>query len=468
MDDVFVEDECELPEDLDRRWYLVAVAGTSLSFISLFSNLLIARALLTRRRSHFFFLGLLAVSDSFLSFCYGPVIAMDIIKNRVQAIWLNRLWWSYIGPLLALCHVSMTFSCFLIILATIERYLITRKSKYLQKFRTSRGALATFMFTLALVVRGTAVFEIEVKRNANCTGLTEYEPMLTPLVSTWLYGTVFRFYLRNILTVFIPFALLAYLNVRIVATLRAQRRKAAMFKFACSEHKVKRNANCTGLTEYEPMLTPLVSTWLYGTVFRFYLRNILTVFIPFALLAYLNVRIVATLRAQRRKAAMFKFACSEHKMKIRSATRLTVFIVCSYLMANVLNVLITAWEYVDFESAMTADNFWIYELCTDVISVLYVFTCATRLLVYMLCNKEIRIAIIETICCYMKDNAKYCAVDERPATKRNENARIGTEFDDLAIRIARRMMMPGMTNRPPDTGKSEQPLDGSTKYHDES
>uniref|UniRef100_A0A0M3KCG6 G_PROTEIN_RECEP_F1_2 domain-containing protein n=1 Tax=Anisakis simplex TaxID=6269 RepID=A0A0M3KCG6_ANISI len=241
------------------------------------------------------------------------------------------LWWSYIGPLLALCHVSMTFSCFLIILATIERYLITQKAKCLQKFRQYRQALAMFMFTLALVVM--------------------------------------------------------------------------------------RNGNCTGLTEFEPMLTSLVSTWLYGTIFRFYFRNILTVFVPFFLLAYLNVRIVATLRAQQRKAAMFKFACSEHKMKIRSATRLTVFIVCSYLMANVLNVLITAWEYVDFESAVTPDNFWIYETCTDVISVLYVFTCATRLLVYMLCNKEIRIAINQQMCCFTNyEHGKYRYIDERHQT----------------------------------------------------
>lgn len=79
-----IEDECEVPESIDRRWFLVAVVGTPLSLISLFSNLLIARAVLSRQRNHFFFLGLLALSDSFLSFCYGPVIAMDIIKNRVQ------------------------------------------------------------------------------------------------------------------------------------------------------------------------------------------------------------------------------------------------------------------------------------------------------------------------------------------------------------------------------------------------
>lgn len=45
--------------------------------------------------------------------------------------------------------------------------------------------------------------------------------------------------------------------------------------------------------------------------------------------------------------------------KVRSATRLTVLIVCSYLMANVLNVMITAWEYIDFESAQTEEAFWV-------------------------------------------------------------------------------------------------------------
>lgn len=77
-------DDCEVAIAIDRRWYLVVVVGAPLSWISLFSNLLIAKAVLSQKRNHFFFLGLLALSDSFLSFCYGPVIAMDIIKDRLQ------------------------------------------------------------------------------------------------------------------------------------------------------------------------------------------------------------------------------------------------------------------------------------------------------------------------------------------------------------------------------------------------
>ena len=75
---------CDVQYSPDRRWYLVAVAGTSLSVVSFICNLLIARILLRMKYSHFFFLGLLALSDAFLSFCYGPVIAMDVIKNRLQ------------------------------------------------------------------------------------------------------------------------------------------------------------------------------------------------------------------------------------------------------------------------------------------------------------------------------------------------------------------------------------------------
>ncbi|KAI1720280.1 7 transmembrane receptor (rhodopsin family) domain-containing protein [Ditylenchus destructor] len=362
------EDPCEVPYMADRRWYLVAVAGTSLSIISLICNILIARILLRPKHSHFFFLGLLALSDCFLSFCYGPVIAMDIIKNRFQILWLSRLWWSIVGPLLAMCHVSMTFSCLCIILGTIERYLITVKHPILSCFRSNRGRLALLMFVVALLLRGTAVFEVTIVKNGNCTGLTEYEPSLTPLVQTWIYGTVFRFYIRNIATVFIPFFLLAYLNFRIVESLRRQKRSAAMFRFGGPE----------------------------GT--------------------------------------------SEHKMRIRSATRLLLLIVFSYLLANFLNVFITAWEYVDLESTQTEITFDIYETLTDIISMLYVLSCATRLPIYITCNQEIRTAFYEFICKSCNkgkfDHEKHEYKPIKSPGKQIGLPTIGTDFDRVVVAMA--------------------------------
>nr|CDJ80527.1 7TM GPCR domain containing protein [Haemonchus contortus] len=357
------DDLCAV-EISDRRFYM-AVAGTILSFISLFCNLLIAKVLYSSKHAHFFFLALLAVSDCFLSLMYGPVIAMDIIKDKVQILWLTQLYWWYVGPLLALCQVSMTFSCYLIILATIERYLITQRSSCLKRFRRSRGLMALFMFMLSLLLRGTLVFEIQLDKNGDCTGIAEYIPGLTEIVHTVWYGTVFRFYIRNIMTVFLPFFLLAYLNYRIVRTLRNQQRSAQMFRLS-----------------------------------------------------------------------------SDHKSKIRSATRLLVLIVCSYLLANVLNVLITLWEYVAFQSTQTQEAYVIYEACTDVISVLYVLVCATRLFVYISCNKEIRDAMLTQFCPNgsHREKNKHRNTSKSCLTGGQHPHQIGTDVDSIAIAIARRLI----------------------------
>jgi hypothetical protein len=76
------------------RWYIVAVFGTLLSVISLISNILIARVLLQRKHSNFFFLGLLAVSDVFLSFCYFPVVAIEVVRYTI-GVSLTCLFYCY-------------------------------------------------------------------------------------------------------------------------------------------------------------------------------------------------------------------------------------------------------------------------------------------------------------------------------------------------------------------------------------
>ncbi|KAI6179331.1 G-PROTEIN-RECEP-F1-2 domain-containing protein [Aphelenchoides besseyi] len=358
------EIDCVIPDIPDRRWYLVAVVGTSLSLVSLISNILIARVLLQRKHSNFFFLGLLAISDVFISLCYGPVIAMELVRYDVSLL-LVKAWLYYVGPLLSLCHVSMTFSCFMIILGSIERYMITVKSPFLGCFRESRGRLALSMLILALLLRGTVYFEIQIVKNGNCTG---------PI-------------------------------------------------------------------EYDATLTPLVSNWLYGTIFRFYIRTISTVFIPFGLLSYLNYKIVTILRKQQRSAAMFRFGNSENKTKIRSATRLLVLIVFSYLCANSLNLSVTIWEYIDLNSVET--YYEIYEAMTDVTSMLYIFTCATRLLVYLTCNEEIKFAILNYLLCHNGKEFPTSPQGYKPIQKlqydvseRQRSVNLGTEFDKVVIKIA--------------------------------
>uniref|UniRef100_A0A1I7XUK9 G_PROTEIN_RECEP_F1_2 domain-containing protein n=1 Tax=Heterorhabditis bacteriophora TaxID=37862 RepID=A0A1I7XUK9_HETBA len=368
MNASITEDDYCAVQSVDRRWYMVAVVGTSLSLVSLFCNLLIAKLL-----------------------------------------WLTRLYWWYVGPLLSLCQVSMTFSCYLIILATIERYLITQRSNCLNKFRRNRGFMALIMFILALLLRGTMVFEIQQANQYDLYSVKEFSPtVLADIGSDVLKLVILMSVIDN-------------------APGHHERRRL-----------VEKNDNCTGLTEYSPGLTDLVNTVWYGTVFRFYIRNIMTVFIPFFLLAFLNYRIVRILRMQQRSAEMFRFLTSDHKTKIRSATRLMVLIVCSYLIANVLNVLINLWEYVAFQSTQTQEAYTIYETCTDVISVLYVLVCATRLFVYISCNKEIRDAMHESLCGESRPSKKhqYCGSRSYESGCRQ----VGTETDAVAIAIARRLV----------------------------
>lgn len=59
--------------------------------------------------------------------------------------------------------------------------------------------------------------------------------------------------------------------------------------------------------------------------------------------------------------------------RVREATRLLVFVVCTYLLANVLMVVVSAWEYIDFYSLSTEFTL-LFTYSTDIVSLLTVNT----------------------------------------------------------------------------------------------
>ena len=70
-------------------------------------------------------------------------------------------------------------------------------------------------------------------------------------------------------------------------------------------------------------------------------------------------------------------ACGQ--VRIRSATWTFVLIVFTYLASNVLNIVITVWEQIDFE--VLVDRYCLfYLLSTDVVSLLTIVAGALRLL----------------------------------------------------------------------------------------
>ncbi|VDK51742.1 unnamed protein product, partial [Anisakis simplex] len=199
------------------------------------------------------------------------------------------------------------------------------------------------------------------------------------------------------------------------------------------------NENCTGVTEHKAVIAEWTNGEPYKTFYRFWFRNIITIFVPFILLFYFNIQIVVRLRRQHHGAKLFRFATSEHRKNIRAATRMLVLVSCTYLASNVLNVFVSAWEFVDVGSSQglikifsmltllcpssSCDQRYIviqeflltpqwrplYTFSSDLVSLLTVLSCACRLPIYCACNQRIRIEVISLIECVVVFTWLWCA-----------------------------------------------------------
>ncbi|KAK6019178.1 hypothetical protein OSTOST_15196 [Ostertagia ostertagi] len=127
------------------------------------------------------------------------------------------------------------------------------------------------------------------------------------------------------------------------------------------------------VNEFYVDMTAINSKPLYGTVYRFWIRNIVTVFVPFTLLTFINFQTLVNLKAQLKKAKTEegrRFSMrSESKSKVRSATWTLLLVCLLYLLANLPNVIVTAWEFIDMKSLQT-EFYAVYMFCNDLVSLL--------------------------------------------------------------------------------------------------
>ncbi|KAI6184245.1 hypothetical protein M3Y97_00575400 [Aphelenchoides bicaudatus] len=168
--------------------------------------------------------------------------------------------------------------------------------------------------------------------------------------------------------------------------------KAPMF----FELDVIPNENCTGVTEFVPQVAQWSEEEPYKTVYKFWFRNIVSTFLPFLFSLYFNMRIVRRLREQHTGARLFRFATSEHR----------VFITSTYLCCNILSVIIATIETINKEFLMMPEIRDLYTYSTDLISLLTVFSCSSRLPIYYACNRRIRRKVNKVI-------LRFCYCGER-------------------------------------------------------
>jgi len=82
-----------------------------------------------------------------------------------------------------------------------------------------------------------------------------------------------------------------------------------------------------------------------------------------------------------------------------------VLVASCYLICNLLNVIVTAWEFIDVESLYTPSIRPIYTLLSDLVSILTVLSCAVRLPIYYTCHARIRREINAHLCTFCRVGA---------------------------------------------------------------
>ncbi|KAL6736155.1 hypothetical protein Aduo_006540 [Ancylostoma duodenale] len=380
---------------------LAVIIGSGISITSVVNNSVLFYCLIRSKKCfqcYFQFLLVLSLFDVIISMCYVPVILVDSLKDWLNSVLLAKLWWSYFVYLLALTHVTMTAASFVLVCALLERYLITIRSSQLKTFQQRRSMACVCSFVLALVTKGGILFELDIfpEEDESCRNtVNEFYVDMTAVNSQPLYGTVYRFWIRNIVTVFVPFFLLTFINFKTLVKLKAQLKEAKCQegrKFSVRvENKSRPSIQSVSESEAEvPVRNDEDDTELQSFVHL--------VYIPLRLESVLNTTYSGIITQVRIIS------------KVRSATWTLLLVCLLYLLSNLPNVIVTAWEFIDMQSLQN-EFFSFYMFSTDLVSLLVVVACAMRLPIYMLCNPELRRVITNTMKVHIKPKIQQCKSD---------------------------------------------------------
>uniref|UniRef100_A0A0N4ZYT2 G_PROTEIN_RECEP_F1_2 domain-containing protein n=1 Tax=Parastrongyloides trichosuri TaxID=131310 RepID=A0A0N4ZYT2_PARTI len=210
---------------INIRFWLVSVVGTTIAFIAILFNTFLFLLFITNRshrNSPSLYLLLLAFFDVFMGVAYILVMSGRVIKNYYGNLFLQRIWMSYVVIMMVISHIAMTASSYLIVFATLERYMITIGHRSMRFLRKYRKILALFAVLLGFFSKGTIFIELHVSTNEECIGtFNEYILGIADfLTENYAYNTYWKFYYRNIVTVLLPFFLLMIFNIGILNKLR--------------------------------------------------------------------------------------------------------------------------------------------------------------------------------------------------------------------------------------------------------
>ncbi|CCD71161.1 G-protein coupled receptors family 1 profile domain-containing protein [Caenorhabditis elegans] len=340
VEEVFedIEDECAYSPPIFLEWKMVfvGVIGLIVALISIVHNSLLFYTFSTStvlRKRNLTYLMWISGCDVFISICYIAIMCVQVYTDYFVSFKLLVLWHDYLRTAFTVSHITLSAASFLLMAATVERYLQStadnRTLKLFQILATHRTYVVFCCFLASLIFRGTVFFEIEVVTQPNCTGFSSMGLAVVPMFGESM-DVVWRFFIRKIVTVFLPFAVLAYFNAAIVMNVRRTDR----------DQTVK-------------ALVLFITVGTRGEVTR--LRS-----------------------------------------RLRAVTRMLVMVVTGYLLANILDIIIAFWETINIQSLQELPS--LYTVLSDISSFLPIAACALRLPIYTINDRQIRVEVRRKFC----------------------------------------------------------------------
>ncbi|KAE9420103.1 hypothetical protein Angca_001479 [Angiostrongylus cantonensis] len=200
-----------------ERYFLLGVFGSGLAVFGLFANGLLTVLFLTRanyRHSPFFFLGFVALFDTLFDATFILLLSVPINAEYFDKYLLFMVWLNYMPILYLFSQIFKFASVFCLIMASIERYCMTKHWTFTGFERRTRWLALLFVLGTAIIIKNITAKVSMVERN-ECSGYRRFKVDI-------LGSDSFHLGIFNTAAIFVPFFTLIFLNGGIVLMLRKQ------------------------------------------------------------------------------------------------------------------------------------------------------------------------------------------------------------------------------------------------------
>ncbi|CDW51798.1 Protein CBG05848 [Trichuris trichiura] len=334
----------ELLEFLEVKFWLILVAGSVIYLFGMVTNLMLLVVLLkpSIRNTYLIYLGALCLSDIGILVTFFLIFPVQVLYDYFNLEWMYFLWLRYVPYLYTLSRILTVASTYLVVVCSAERYMEVmqvgyRKCMYMRISQHNRYWIIMAVFLFSTSFRIISLWDLQLVEKPDCTGFASSELQLTELARNPLYQKFYQLWLVHIVQV--------------------------------SMNRLFHYFNCI------KALDPPVQ-----------------VFVPFFTLIVVNQLTIVNWRGVLNKTVEEDGdSNSDVVHSSQTARKMMISIVSSYLVTNLLNLVVTIWEHINMKFLRNHPEF--YSFATDAVSLLTITNASLRLPIYYASNWKIRVEL---------------------------------------------------------------------------